>query len=85
MGLLSRIGLQGRLTLFIGLTMAVTVGVSVYLGLFAVDETEESAQRQQLTWTARTVVDHVDDVLVRTVGREEHLATMVANVAKAIG
>ena len=79
MGLLSRIGLQGRLTLFISITMAVTVGVSVYLGLFAVDETEESAQRQQLTRTARTVADHVDDVLMRTVGREEHLATMVAN------
>ena len=45
----------------------------------AVDETEETARREKLTSTAQTVAGHVDDVLARTAGREEHLAQMVAN------
>ncbi len=76
---MSRIGLQHRITLLIGLTVAGIVAVSVYVGMSAVNDTEETAQREQLTSTARTVADHVDDVLTRTVGREEHLARMVAN------
>ncbi len=79
MGLLNRISLQHRITLLIGLTVTVTVGVFVYLGASAVDDTEETAQREQLTSTAQAVAGHVDDVLTRTRGREEHLAQMVAN------
>ncbi len=55
------------------------MAVSAYLGLAAVNDTEDTAQRERLTSTARTAADHVDDVLTRTVGREEHLARMVAN------
>ena len=51
----------------------------VYLGISAVDQTEDTAQRTQLSSTARAVAGHVDDVLTRTRGREEHLARMVAN------
>ncbi|MEE8346861.1 MAG: ATP-binding protein [Dehalococcoidia bacterium] len=76
---MSSVGLQGRITLLVGLTVAAVVAVLVYLGASAVDETEEKAQREQLAVTAQTVADHVDDVLVRTAGREEHLAQMVAN------
>jgi signal transduction histidine kinase len=79
MGLLSSVGLQGRITLLIGLTLAVIGGMLIYLGVSAVDETEEAAQRELLASTARSMADHVDDVLTRTVGREEHLARMVAN------
>jgi signal transduction histidine kinase len=61
------------------LTVAAIVGVSVYLGVTAVDDTEKTAQREKLILTAQTVADHVDDVLVRTMSREEHMATMVSN------
>ncbi len=42
--LLSRISLQYQITLLIGLSVAAAVGVSVYLGMSAVDETEETAR-----------------------------------------
>ena len=79
MGLLNRIGLQHRITILIGLSVIATVGVFVYLGTSAVGKTEETAQRERLASTAQTVAGHVDDVLTRTRGREEHLAQMVAN------
>ena len=78
-GVFSRVSLQLRLTLLIALTVAAAVAATAYFGTWAVDETEETAQRAQLAWTAQTVADHVDDVLARTVGREEHLARMVAS------
>ncbi len=74
-----RISLQHRITFLIGLTAAAAVAVFVYLGISAVDQTEDTAQRAQLSSTARAVAGHVDDVLTRTRGREEHLARMVAN------
>jgi len=51
-GLLSRIGLQGRITLLIGLTVAVVIGASVYIGMPGLDETEDAAEREQLTSSA---------------------------------
>lgn len=71
--------MQHRITLLIGLTVAAAVAVFVHLGISAVDQTEDTAQRTQLSSTARVVAGHVDDVLTRTRGREEHLARMVAN------
>jgi signal transduction histidine kinase len=76
---LIRISLQHRLTVLIGLTAAAAVAVVVYLGISAVDQTEDTARREQLSSTAQAVAGHVDDVLTRTRGREEHLARMVAN------
>ncbi len=70
--MLSGTSLHLRFTLLIGLTVAAIVGVSVYLGVSAVDDTEKTAQRETLTLTAQTVADHVDDVLVRTMGRDEN-------------
>jgi signal transduction histidine kinase len=79
MGLLTRIGLQRGLTLLTGLTVAVAVSLLVYLGMSAIDKTEDRAERQRLTSTAQAMAGHVDDVLTRTMDREAHLSQMVAN------
>ncbi len=53
MGSLIRISLQHRITLLIGLTAAAAIAVFVHLGISAVDQTEDTAQRTQLSSTAR--------------------------------
>jgi signal transduction histidine kinase len=74
-----RLALRYRIVVVLTLSVAVTAVAFVLLGGRAVKSTENSARDEILVAAAVSVAEHVDDVIARTVGREEHLAQMVAS------